>query len=979
MKTLSDCIPRTENSFVSPLLSRSLPFAAFLALVLLFGGEAQAANGTWSVGGNASTSGTWDSSATNWTGVSGSPWDSSNGTTNIALFGVATGAFNVTLSGSVYANGITLTTSGTTNAPNITGVGSLNFVGTNATINVGTGTRLLVTSTGGVSGDIIKTGAGEIFFQNTFSNTVAGNMTINTGAVIIRNTTYSAASSKTITVNTNTSGAGLVLYGATPTFTNIGVTLNGGRVDNGSGNSILNAAVTLNNTGTNYISVGRYSATTGTFTVNGTISGAGGFTVQGQLSDGAGTVRLVNTSNSYQGDTTIETGTLQLGASNVIPDGANAGNVIMNGGATLAGSLDLNAFNETINGLSGTSSTVNAQIYNSVNSTASTLTVGANDATATFAGAIKNNLTGSGTMALTKTGNGTQTLSGNNSYSGATTINGGVLQAGAAAGGQAFGSNSAVTLANTAGVALALNNFSQTIGSLAGGGTTGGNVTLGSGTLTTGGNNASSAFAGSISGSGGLTKVGTGRQDLSGNLSYTGQTTVNNGGLGFNGVTNTAAGDIVINSSGAAIFFNAINTWNATSAKTITVNANASNAGLVLYNGNGPSFTNISVILNGGRIDSASGSGTLFAPVTLNNTGTNYLSTGFGLGAGGSGALIMNAVISGSGGFTAQAAAAGGVKLANSGNSYQGDTTIESGYLQLGASNVIPDGANTGNVIMNGGTTLAGKLDMNGFNETINGLSGTSNATSSQIYNNGSGTVTLTLGANNATSSFAGIIKNNTGAGGLVALTKTGTGTQTLSGSNTYTGATTVTLGTLLINGSTASGSAFNVTGGTVGGNGTIGGALTIASGATLAPGNSPGILSTGNLSITGNLSMELNGATVGTQYDQVNVAGTVNLVTGNALALTLGYTPTNGTNFFLINNDGSDAIIGTLNGYAQGATFTVSSQQFQISYTGDSGTNSFSGSGNDLVIQAVPEPATWALLAFSLTTVMVLRRRRRN
>ena len=48
---------------------------------------------------------------------------------------------------------------------------------------------------------------------------------------------------------------------------------------------------------------------------------------------------------------------------------------------------------------------------------------------------------------------------------------GGTLQAGIAT--SAFGSNSAVTLANTAGVTLNLNNFSNTIGSLNGGGTTG--------------------------------------------------------------------------------------------------------------------------------------------------------------------------------------------------------------------------------------------------------------------------------------------------------------------------------------------------------------------------------------------------------------------------------------------------------------------------------------------------------------------------
>ena len=79
----------------------------------------------------------------------------------------------------------------------------------------------------------------------------------------------------------------------------------------------------------------------------------------------------------------------------------------------------------------------------------------------------------SGTGTLASIGSATLILSGTNTYTGATIVSGGTLQAGATS---AFGSNSAVTLANTAGVTLNLNNFSNTIGSLNGGGTTGGNV-----------------------------------------------------------------------------------------------------------------------------------------------------------------------------------------------------------------------------------------------------------------------------------------------------------------------------------------------------------------------------------------------------------------------------------------------------------------------------------------------------------------------
>ena len=125
----------------------------------------------------------------------------------------------------------------------------------------------------------------------------------------------------------------------------------------------------------------------------------------------------------------------------------------------------------------------------------------------TFAGAI------SGTGGLTLNGvGGTLILSSANTYSGATTVNNGTLQAGVvsvAGTSGAFGLNSAVTLANTAGATLALNGFNTQIGSLSGGGSTGGNITLGSGTLTDV-QSTTTTYAGVISGTGGLTLNGSG-------------------------------------------------------------------------------------------------------------------------------------------------------------------------------------------------------------------------------------------------------------------------------------------------------------------------------------------------------------------------------------------------------------------------------------------------------------------------------------
>ena len=129
---------------------------------------------------------------------------------------------------------------------------------------------------------------------------------------------------------------------------------------------------------------------------------------------------------------------------------------------------------------------------------------------------------------MTKTGSGTLTLSGaNNSYIGATDIDGGTL---AAAGGSAIPVLSAVVLANTAGASLSLTD-SESIGSLTGGGASGGNVSLGSNTLTIGTDNTDTTFAGVISGTGSLVKTGTGTVVVSGPNTFTGSTTIEGGTL----------------------------------------------------------------------------------------------------------------------------------------------------------------------------------------------------------------------------------------------------------------------------------------------------------------------------------------------------------------------------------------------------------------------------------------------------------------
>ncbi len=154
---------------------------------------------------------------------------------------------------------------------------------------------------------------------------------------------------------------------------------------------------------------------------------------------------------------------------------------------------------------------------------AATLSVGDATPLVNFDGTITDNGAGGG---LVKRGSGILNLSGTSDYSGETRVQSGTLEAGRD---NAFSAASAFTVAT--GGTLALGDFDQEIGSLAGGGT----VDLVDARLTSGGNNQSTSFSGAIGGTGGLTKLGTGTLTLSGINDYTGDTLVAAGGLSVDG------------------------------------------------------------------------------------------------------------------------------------------------------------------------------------------------------------------------------------------------------------------------------------------------------------------------------------------------------------------------------------------------------------------------------------------------------------
>lgn len=267
-----------------------------------------------------------------------------------------------------------------------------------------------------------------------------------------------------------------------------GVTFNGGTLQF-LGAITSTRSFTLNAGGGTFETIGA------DVTLSGPIGGAGGLT-----KTGIGRVTLSGAS-TYLGPTVVDVGTLQAGAANVF---ASSSAFTVNAG----GILDLNNFNQTIASLAGSGS---------VTLGSATLTTGGDNTNTTYSGTISG--TGGG---LTKVGTGIFKLSGATSYTGATNVSAGTLQGGAA---NAFSADSAFTVAG--GAFLDLNNFNQTIGSLTGSGA----VTLGTATLTTGNDNTTTAFSGTMTGAGGLTKIGTGTFRLDTATGYTGATNVNAGTL----------------------------------------------------------------------------------------------------------------------------------------------------------------------------------------------------------------------------------------------------------------------------------------------------------------------------------------------------------------------------------------------------------------------------------------------------------------
>ena len=914
----------------------------------------------------------------------------------------------------------------------------------------------------------------------------------------------------------------------------------------------------------------------------GVLSGNGSLTLCGITTGSSGTQTLAG-ANTYTGLTTLIYGTLNLANQNAVQNST----ITMNGGS-LAFDPSVSGHAFTIGGLSGTSSGAGFDIdLKDSGNHAVALSVGNNNADVTYAGVL------SGTGSLNKIGTGVQILSAINTYNGGTTITSGTLEL--------SGANLSSGTTNLTGGKLKLSNQSavqnSTVwmnngGLIFDGSVTGHAFTLGGLSasenglafmvtledtasnpvaLTVGNNNENTLFASVLKGTGGLIKSGTGTLLLVGGNIYQGATVVNNGILAVAldgqisqtswmtvdtispgtsasllvtgtllGSTVTSLGNATIGVSGTGLLQiqegGLVNLGGISGTGTLTLASGTGSVGtLEIGNGSVAGTLNGSVVTGGLGVAmlqlNHSNANYVFAPQIAGSTAVNLVGPGttiltasnthFGATTLSEGILnlknidaLQNSTLSMNGGVLVFDSSVyqhtftlGGLSGTSSGlgydislqdnagtpvaervsvgnnnantsyagvlsgsgslikigtgtltltgtNSYRGGTTITSGTLQLGngstsngsvignitnhsslvfanpfalsyADRITGDGSvtktgsgvltlsglndYTGGTNLGAGTLSLGSLEAIGSTGTISFSGGTLqySAMNQTDYSNRFSTAAAQqykVDTNSQNVTWATAL---TSSGGT--LSKSGSGRLTLTGSSSYTGISTVAQGTLIVSGSLSASSAVmvgdSVTSGSAvfGGSGTVG-AVTVGNtstaGAILCPdaasfGGSTGTtLTTGALmfnSGSATLAMEIGRTTAGTtaagDVSSHVIASSVNL-NGANLQLTLlnpttNYTIANNDVLFLIINSGGSLVNGTF-GSVNGAnlngdsTFTLGSQEYQISYQASWVTNSFTG-GNDVALMAIPEPNTWAMLLVGFIIFGAVQRPRHN
>ncbi|MBS0633240.1 MAG: autotransporter-associated beta strand repeat-containing protein [Verrucomicrobia bacterium] len=684
---------------------------------------------------------------------------------------------------------------------------------------------LIVAHTG--NGNVILSNTTNDYYGNTILGSAGGNttgtLTLGGTGALSPNTTLNLYSGTLDLNGNNQTTADNIYMGGGGAGSTAAITTGAGTLTLGN-NTSINYDSTNDPNGATIAGKLALGTTAHTFTVADSANATSDLAISAVISgsgnivkSGTGTLALSG-NNTYTGQTQIQSGTLSVntlangGTNSALGAATGANGTIKLGSTTTTGTLQYTGAATTTNraiDLAGTTGGATLDASGSGNITfsntsvtasgvgAKTLTLtGNNTGSNTLSGNIVNS--SSGATSLVKSGNGTWVLGGAaSSYTGQTQIQAGTLSVSTLANG---GTNSNLGAATGANGTIKLGN-STTTGTLqyTGGtastdrgidlaGTTGGGTldASGSGAVTfsntavtasgsgnktltlTGNNTGANTLAGAIAnGFGSVTSVykdGSGTWVLSGNSTYTGNTTVNLGTLKLGGTGNATAGPLggtggsTIVNSGGALDLNG-NTLASAEALNIT--------------GSGVSSTG--ALTNSGAAASYSGAVSLGGNATIGGTGNITLSGGLSdLGTA----------------RTLTKAGSSTLNLTAAATSLVDGTAINVSAGTLNSNQATALGT-LANVTVASGATFGV-----GANQTIGALNSSS----------GAGTVTLgsnvlTLGStNNLSGSYGGVIS---GTGSLV---KSGTGTQTLTGTNNFTGGITVSNGVLAGYGNTGAG-----------------------------------------------------------------------------------------------------------------------------------------------------------------------------
>ncbi len=336
-------------------------------------------------------------------------------------------------------------------------------------------------------------------------------------------------------------------------------------------------------------------------------------------------------------------------------------------------------------------------------------------------------------------------------------------------------------------------------------------------------------------------------------------------------------------------------------------------------------------------------------------------------------------------------------------DTYTGNTTVSGGTLDLKNSLALQD-----STLTTSGITFDSAATGSGTSFTFGGLSGSGNIA---LQNTAATAVALFVGNNNSTTTYSGVMS----AGG--SLVKVGTGALTLSNANTYSGGTSVTNGSLVLTNTgatsaTGTGALSVINTATLAGTGRSTGNFTInGNSATNQATILAGMLSSTDTSTGTSLTLAASTGSItnakltfnlstasGPASSQLNVANTVTTFgTGDVLSVNLvNAADFGGTSFTLIagtagNGDGTltGSQYGGLtttgtdtNGHAiiSGVTLAFNDPTMQSLYGSQSYLFLVNAGGVDNIdVEVVPEPGTWALMLGGLALLVVCQRRRRS